>query len=86
MPEFDLALNTGIRLSEQYGLFWEYVSIPLQTLTIRRSKNGSLRHVPLNQGAIKALETLRKRYPSSELVCGGAGEPRRWFGCESRGV
>jgi len=79
MPEFDLALNTGVRLSEQYGLLWENVSIPLQTLTIPRSKNGSMRHVPLNQGAIKALETLRKQHPASEFVCGGAKEPRRWF-------
>ena len=79
IPEFDLALNTGLRLSEQYGLLWEDVSIPLRILTIRRSKNGAMRHVPLNQAAVKALETLRKQYPASELVCGGAREPRRWF-------
>lgn len=77
--EFDLALNTGLRLSEQYGLLREDVSIPLRILTIRRSKNGTMRHIPLNQAAVKALESLRKRYPASELVCGGSGEPRRWF-------
>jgi integrase len=66
-------------LSEQYGLLWENVSIPLRTLTIRRSKNGTMRHVPLNQAAVKALEALRKRSPASECVCGGAKEPRRWF-------
>jgi integrase len=38
-----------------------------------------MRHVPLNQAAVKALETLREQYPVSELVCGGAKEPRRWF-------
>jgi site-specific recombinase XerD len=79
LPEFDLALNTGIRLSEQYGLLWENVSIPLRMLTIPRTKNGTMRHVPLNQAAVKALETLRKRLPASEYVCGGAREPRRWF-------
>jgi site-specific recombinase XerD len=79
MPEFDLALNTGLRLSEQYGLLWENVSIPRRSLTIPRSKNGTMRHVPLNQAAVKALETLRKQYPASELACGGAREPRRWF-------
>jgi site-specific recombinase XerD len=79
MPEFDLGLNTGMRLSEQYGLLWENVSIPLRMLTIPRSKNGSMRHVPLNQAAVKALETLRKLYPASELACGNAREPRRWF-------
>jgi len=79
MPEFDLALNTGLRLSEQYGLLWENVSIPRRTLTIPRSKNGMMRHVPLNQAAVKALETLRKQFPASECVCGGGREPRRWF-------
>jgi len=79
MPEFDLALNTGLRLSEQYGLLWENVSIPLRILTIPRSKNGTMRHVPLNQAAVKALESLREQYPASKLVCGGAREPRRWF-------
>src|SRR6266404_9308992 len=79
MPEFDLALNTGLRLSEQYGLLWENVSLLRRTLTIPRSKNGTMRHVPLNQAAVRALETLCKLYPTSELVCGGAREPRRWF-------
>lgn len=79
MPEFDLSLNTGMRLSEQYGLLWENVSIPLRILTIPRSKNGTMRHVPLNQAATRALEGLRKQYRASQLVCGGAREPRRWF-------
>ncbi len=79
LPELDLALNTGIRLSEQYGLLWENVSIPLRMLTVPRSKNGTMRHVPLNQGAVRALETLRKRLPAFEHVCGGTKEPRRWF-------
>jgi site-specific recombinase XerD len=78
-PEFDLALNTGLRLNEQYGLVWVNVSLPLRMLTIPRSKNGMMRHVPLNHGAVKALETLRSLFPSSEYVCGGAREPRRWF-------
>jgi site-specific recombinase XerD len=79
LPEFDLALNTGIRLGEQYSLLWANASIPLRTLTIPRTKNGTMRHVPLNQGAVKALEALRNRLPTCEHVCGGAREPRRWF-------
>jgi site-specific recombinase XerD len=79
ISEFDLALNTGLRLGEQYGLLWENVSLPLRILTIPRSKNGSMRHVPLNQTAVQALEILRKRLPESQYVCGGAREPRRWF-------
>ena len=79
LPEFDLALNTGLRLSEQYNLLRESISIPLPILTVVRSKNGTTRHVPLNQGAVQALEVLRKLHEGSELVCGGAKEPRRRF-------
>jgi site-specific recombinase XerD len=79
MAEFALALNTGLRLSEQYGMGWDNVSLPLRILTVSRSKNGAMRHLPLNQAAIKALASLKKLHPTSEFVCGGAREPRRWF-------
>jgi site-specific recombinase XerD len=79
MAELELAMNTGIRLSEQYRLRWEDVSFTRRTLTIQRSKNGATRHVPLNRAALGALESLAKRANGSEFVCGGATEPRRWF-------
>ena len=41
LAEFVLSLNTGLRLSEQYGLLWENVSLPLRMLTITRSKKGN---------------------------------------------
>ena len=79
LPELILSLNTGLRLSEQYGLQWENVLFSRRSLTIPRSKNGTARHVPLNQAALRALEALRQRNASSEFVCGGVTEPRRWF-------
>lgn len=79
LAELELALHTGLRMSEQYRLRWEDVSLARRTLTIPRSKNGSARHVPLNRAALSAMEALEKRANGSELVCGGATEPRRWF-------
>lgn len=79
LAEFVLALNTGLRLSEQHGLLRENVSLPLRMLTIARSKNGTMRHVPLNQAAAQALEELREPPNGSQFVCGGARESRRWF-------
>ena len=38
-----------------------------------------MRHVPLNQAAVQALEKLSEQHKGSEFVCGGAKEPRRWF-------
>jgi site-specific recombinase XerD len=79
LAEFELALNTGMRLSEQYGLRWQDVSFPRRTLTIPRSKNGATRHVPLNQASLCALKSLQARANGSELVCGGASTSRPWF-------
>jgi len=79
VAEFDLSLNTGLRLSEQYGLTWADVSVSRRVLTIPRSKNGSTRHVPLNRAALRALEALRDRTGGSGFVCGGAPGPRCWF-------
>ena len=79
LPELTLSLNTGLRMSEQYRLRWEDVSIDRRTLTVPRSKNGAARHVRLNQAALGALEALRDRAKGSEFVCGGAKKPRKWF-------
>ncbi len=78
-PELDLALNTGLRLSEMYGLTWNNVNLSQRVLTVPRSKNGEMRHIPLNSVAIAALAALRQRYETTGFVCGGAPGPRRWF-------
>ncbi|HMK29501.1 MAG TPA: site-specific integrase [Terriglobales bacterium] len=78
-PEFDLALYTGMRRGEQYGLCWEDVDFERRLFTIPRSKNGTMRSVPLNATALHALVELHAGNGSSELVCGGAKSPRHWF-------
>lgn len=79
LAELELALNTGVGLSEQYTIRWEDVSFIRRTLTIRRSKNGTTRHVRLNRSALSALKTLQAQGNESKLVCGGTNTPRWWF-------
>ena len=84
MPELDLALNTGLRLSELYGLDWEYVNLARRVLTIPRPKNGEMRHVPLNGPALAALAELQKRTDGIGPVIrnaegGTLASPRYWF-------
>jgi len=84
LPELDLALNTGMRLGEMYSLTWENVNASRKVLTIPRSKNGEIRHVPLNRAALSALAMLRKRSNGSgPLVTDSKGRPlvspRFWF-------
>jgi site-specific recombinase XerD len=83
-PELDLALNTGLRRGEQYRLTWECVDFERRLLTVRRSKNGDTRHIPLNDAAIAALRTAKAFGNSNDCVflnSGGAriSSPRYWF-------
>jgi len=83
-PEFDLALNTGMRRGEQYRLRWENVNQRMGIITIPRSKHGERRYIPINSTAQAALEILAGGANGSPYVCrGSAGErakdPRRWF-------
>ena len=84
MPELDLALNTGMRLGEMYGLTWDNVNLTGRILTIPRSKNGERRHVRLNSVAVAALVAFAGRgngtgpvirNAQGEALCG----PRYWF-------
>jgi integrase len=78
VPEFDLALHTGLRRGEQYGLRWEDVDRERHILSVPRSKNGAMRHVPLNGTARHALAELHARNGDSDLVF-GSKSPRGWF-------
>lgn len=84
-PELDFALNTGLRMSEQYGLTWDDIDLEQRVATIRQSKNGAGRHIFLNDAAISALRTLERfRNESTNYVflsSQGAHlqSPRFWF-------
>jgi integrase len=68
LPEFDIALNTGLRLGEVYNLNWEDVDLQTRIVTVRLSKNGETRHVALDALALAAFEILRKTKKSSGPV------------------
>ena len=63
LSEFDIALNTGMRPSEQYGLTWDRVDLTRKIITIPKSKNGRTRHIPLNSVAVAAFRALHQRSP-----------------------
>jgi len=84
MPEFDLALNTGMRRGEMFGLQWPDIDFPSRFAHIRRGKNGLGRYVRLNTVAVAALVELRRRSDGKGPVIRNlAGTPlegaRHWF-------
>jgi integrase len=81
-PEFDLAMQTGLRFSEQYRAKWEHVDFVHRRLTVPLAKGGKTQHVVLNKTAIAALNTLQARTKASGKVCGDGTEwdHRQWWG------
>ena len=63
LPEFDIALHTGMRPSEQYGLTWDRVDLVRNFITLLKTKTGKARHIPLNSVAVAAFKLLQKRAP-----------------------
>jgi integrase len=84
-PHVLLALHTGMRMSEQYSLDWNQVDLDRRQIHLGRTKNGHPRHIPLNDVAVEALNTLGPVasgpvFPSSRVAEGGSLQGSRgWF-------
>jgi integrase len=77
MPEFDLAINTGLRKGSQYSLTWDMVDFMGRMLNIPRTKNEEPIHVPLDDVAVDALKVVLGRSEGIGRVFQSAkiGEP-----------
>jgi integrase len=58
LAEFIFALNTGLRLSSQYGATYGMIDWARNVLDIPRTKNDEPVHVPLNSDVLAALRSL----------------------------
>ena len=68
MEEFDIALNTGMRKSEQYTTEWPQISFKRKRIKLEGTKNGSDREIPINKTCMSAYEALYKRRPHDGRV------------------
>jgi site-specific recombinase XerD len=73
-----LHLHTGTRASELHNLKWTEVSRTTALMTLLETKNGEMRHLPLNSAALNALAILKTHDEGTGYVC-----PRqryvKWF-------
>ena len=51
-----------MRRGELLNLQWEQVDLPSGTITVKHSKSGRVRHVPLNKTALEALDGIPGPY------------------------
>jgi len=67
-PILFTALNTGMRRGEILGLKWTDVDLAAGILTVRETKNGKPRLIPINDALASELRGIRAVGPDSELV------------------
>jgi integrase len=96
--ELDVALGTGIRKGEQYGLTWDDIDFESQVILARDTKNGTDRVVHMNDDVVRAMKTLRKlglvrkRQSKDEPnmapdnVVFAIGDNKSWWGSALRGA
>jgi len=73
-PPVAVALHTGLRRAEQFGLRWEHADFQVGVLTIPRSKSGKARHVPMNDTVRETLRALPSRLKSEWVFPSSTGE------------
>ncbi len=75
MPLVLLAMNTGLRRGELFGLRWDHLDLGARRLTVvaGNAKSRKARHVPLNDEAHAVLTEWKKTGKGSGLVFPGAG-------------
>ena len=77
-PIFALALNTGMRRGELLGLCWDRVNLAERRIEISRirdryglkdtTKTGVIRHIPMNNPALKILRGLSENRRNGRFV------------------
>ncbi|WP_115529957.1 site-specific integrase [Xanthomonas campestris] len=70
MPMVLVALNTGLRRGELFGLTWSHTNLATKVLTVAagNAKSGRTRHVPLNSEALQVLSNWRLQSNGTGLV------------------
>ena len=84
-PALDVALNTGMRLSEQFTLTWDAIDFDRREIALDETKNGSSRRIPMNSASVAALRSLvvKGQKPGDRVFSSRHGKaintPRKWF-------
>ena len=60
LPEFEIAMMTGMRQGEQFVLTWDRVDLDNAAVRLQKTKNGKPRFVRLNSRALTVMKALHE--------------------------
>src|SRR5688500_1753714 len=81
-PDFIISINTGLRWSEQMSLRWQDVDLLTGFITVRMSKHGESRRVPINsvvRTAVIDLGTGQRPGDSAGIFPGRPAQADKFF-------
>ena len=73
-PMVAVAMHTGLRRGEQFNLLWENIDFATGLVTVRCSKHGETRRVPMNDTVREILRTRPSRLKSDYVFPNVTGE------------
>jgi integrase len=79
LPELDIALGTGMRLSEQFELTWEQVDFARHEVRLSKTKNFSGRSIPMNASVDAAFRAIKSRSVTKRSDKVFPDYPRKWW-------
>jgi site-specific recombinase XerD len=79
LPELEIALGAGMRLSEQYDLTWESVDFKRREIRLMTTKNYTGRSIPMNADVLNAFKKLREIAAKDSVRVFSILNPRAWF-------
>ena len=69
LPEIEIAMMTGMRQGEQFGLTWDKVDLNSGTVRLETTKNGKARFVRLNTRALTVMRRVARFRPWAAGRC-----------------
>jgi integrase len=76
-PLILLALHTGMRRGETLNLLWEDLDFKRKRITIRQTKAGEARHIPMNDVVRQTLQSLARMLHNPFVFPGEKGSLRK---------
>lgn len=67
-PILVAALNTGMRLGELLALTWADIDLSQRLLIVRKSKNGRVRRIPINDRLLETFRSLESGFARDAFV------------------
>jgi integrase len=79
MPELTIAVGTGMRKSEQYGLVWKRVDFKRREVHLPKTKNGEARDIPMSVAVLAAFPQIKPPNVKPADRVFPILNPREWF-------